>query len=82
MLSIRDCLDYCDLTDDEVAAFGAAGEYELTTGAAKCIVAGARIDRGNLSARFDGVSHRFASSIHGDRIVIHRHAPPGGRRRR
>ena len=59
------------LDHDEVAAFGAAGEYELTTGAAKCIVAGARIDRGNLSARFDGVSHRFASSIHGDRIVIH-----------
>ncbi|HMM57403.1 MAG TPA: biotin carboxylase N-terminal domain-containing protein [Rudaea sp.] len=59
------------LDQHEITAFGAAGNYELASGETKCAVAGARIDHGILSARFDGVSHRFALGIHGDRIVVH-----------
>jgi len=59
------------LDQTEIAAFGANGNYELANGDAKSAVAGARIDNGILSARFDSIARRYMTSVLGDRIVIH-----------
>ncbi|MBS0557279.1 MAG: ATP-grasp domain-containing protein [Proteobacteria bacterium] len=59
------------LGEAEFSAFGSAGDYAFSTGDGACTVAGARIDGGTLSARFDGVARRHAVDIHGDRIAVH-----------
>jgi 3-methylcrotonyl-CoA carboxylase alpha subunit len=54
-----------------VEAFGATGDYRLTCGELTCHVAGARLDDGTLSGRFDGIAHRFKVAVDVERIAIH-----------
>jgi 3-methylcrotonyl-CoA carboxylase alpha subunit len=52
-------------------AYGANGNYRIACGELGCAVANAKLDDGMLSAQFDGVVHRYALSLYGDRIVVH-----------
>ncbi|MBR0345660.1 MAG: ATP-grasp domain-containing protein, partial [Rudaea sp.] len=50
----------------EVDAHGAHGRYELSIGAARCLVANARLADGVLHAEFDGEARRFRGEVDAD----------------
>ena len=61
-----------------IAAYGSGGNYALTAAdESKVAIAGARLEDGALSGRFDGVSRRYDVAIDGDRLAVH----DGARRR-
>jgi len=55
----------------EIDAHGHDGHYVLHHGNRSCIVAGARLGNGVLSARFDDQSRRVPLSMEGTRIRLH-----------
>jgi len=55
----------------EIDAHGHDGHYVLHQGDRSCIVAGARLGNGVLSARFDDQSRRVPLSMEGTRIRLH-----------
>jgi 3-methylcrotonyl-CoA carboxylase alpha subunit len=60
----------------EVDAFGARGDYRLSSGEANCVVAGAQARDGMLSASFDGVARRYRARVAATEVLLH----DGGRR--
>jgi 3-methylcrotonyl-CoA carboxylase alpha subunit len=55
----------------EIDAHGHDGDYVLHHGDTSCIVAGARMTDGMLSARFDDRARRVPLSIEGQRVRLH-----------
>jgi 3-methylcrotonyl-CoA carboxylase alpha subunit len=55
----------------EVDAYGARGDYRLTSGEAQCAVAGAQARRGMLSASFDGVARRYRARVAVADVLLH-----------
>jgi len=55
----------------EVDAFGTRGNYRLTCGDAQCVVAGAEVRRGMLSASFDGVARRYRARVAAADVLLH-----------
>ncbi|HEY4293094.1 acetyl/propionyl/methylcrotonyl-CoA carboxylase subunit alpha [Luteibacter sp.] len=61
----------------EIDAHGHGGDYVLHLGSSACTVAGARLEGGVLSGRFDEHSRRMPLSLHDGRVRLH---DEGGRR--
>jgi 3-methylcrotonyl-CoA carboxylase alpha subunit len=55
----------------EVDAFGARGNYRLTSGGAQCAVAGAQAIDGMLGASFDGVARRYRARVAAADVLLH-----------
>ncbi|HZX89575.1 MAG TPA: biotin carboxylase N-terminal domain-containing protein, partial [Rudaea sp.] len=55
----------------EVDAFGARGDYRLSSGEANCVVAGAQARDGMLSASFDGVARRYRARVAAAEVLLH-----------
>ena len=56
----------------DIAAHGAGGNYELTSGSAQTKVQNARLTgHGNISATFDGNTRRMRIRVDGDGVLMH-----------
>ena len=55
----------------EIEAYGHAGDYRLRHGEASIEIRGARLQGGNLSARFDGESRRYAMRSDASHVLLH-----------